>query len=721
VSGHRIISTYDIVGVGVASSFPASAAGQGKLYFDSSSSPGKWMVTQGTNAAVPMLGASLVGTDQEVIYNVSGAAFAGSLNLKFNYTAQALNITGISSTAGLTVLNAYASADGGFVTSNVSYQAIQAPSGGFFGAGAGITSGSGKGGYIDLPPLTYGGLTPYPVALSSASFGSTDVLLFAAAVNGTPTPLTTVALCTNAFVNAAGGFYTAQAVDTAIQAPNGGITAHRHISTYDIVGVGVSSSFPPPAAGQGKLYFDSSSSPGRWMVTQGTNAAVPMLSSSLAAGSVNQVQYCGVSNAFAASPNLTFSNNPGIQNLLTVFGISGTAGIAVGAGYVQSDGGYLVTNTNTLWNTVQTSGGAKIGNALQLGPMILSDQGSIGNNFLIQGAAVGVVSYVVDAYDNTGFVPTVPAIVGRRIVASSTAGPWSQTPSGAGLFTFGGRGSYSGSPGGVTASNSAAITFAASENWTSASNNGAEIQFATTPNANGPGARATRVYIRNTGTLEIMNGMYAHFGMQSDGFISFLPTVSTPSIPSSGYAALVPNSGSVWWYYNPSTLTWNTVNFAASSGGVTFINLLNGSVGIVQGTGVTVTTSSPNITISIGQPVNTTANVTFQSMQSQNTGASITFQNTNFNFQVDGNGNISAAGSVNVTTSASTYKLQGAVMINTAGQFVGPGVNVGRFNGVGARAFNPYDSGGTQHFGADFTFQDATLATHTVIGGVLVS
>jgi hypothetical protein len=52
-------------------------------------------------------------------------------------------------------------------------------------------------------------------------------------------------------------------------------------------------------------------------------------------------------------------------------------------------------------------------------------------------------------------------------------------------------------------------------------------------------------------------------------------------------------------------------------------------------------------------------------LQSQATGASITFQNTNFNFQVDGNGNISSAGSVNVT-GANPYKVSGTTIVDSS-------------------------------------------------------
>src|SRR6185369_218821 len=100
--------------------------------------------------------------------------------------------------AGLVVLNSYVQSDIGYVSLSNSYQSIQAPTGGFNGAGIGIVDASSKGGYVQLVPLTYAN---FPAPLTNASFGATHGLLWCSATNGTVTPVTTASLQTNMAIN----------------------------------------------------------------------------------------------------------------------------------------------------------------------------------------------------------------------------------------------------------------------------------------------------------------------------------------------------------------------------------------------------------------------------------------------------------------------------------------------------------------------------------------
>jgi len=104
-------------------------------------------------------------------------------------------------------------------------------------------------------------------------------------------------------------------------------------------------------------------------------------------------------------------------------------------------------------------------------------------------------------------------------------------------------------------------------------------------------------------------------------------------------------------------------------------------------------------------------------LQSQVTGTSIAFQTTNFNFQVNGNGVVSSAGGINVS---------GSTVINTSRQFVGDGVNVGS-NGVSAGGYNVSGgySGQTWNIGINGggTFNIGGAGSYTNIqfrGGVIV-
>jgi hypothetical protein len=90
---------------------------------------------------------------------------------------------------------------------------------------------------------------------------------------------------------------------------------------------------------------------------------------------------------------------------------------------------------------------------------------------------------------------------------------------------------------------------------------------------------------------------------------------------------------------------------------------------------------------------------------------------------VSGGGNVSVTpgkctGDTVVAGGGGVYVFTTQVISNS-GAFIGAGVNTPSY-GHAASGFNPF-SGGSQYFGATFTFQDLAGTTHSVIGGVLVS
>ena len=91
-------------------------------------------------------------------------------------------------------------------------------------------------------------------------------------------------------------------------------------------------------------------------------------------------------------------------------------------------------------------------------------------------------------------------------------------------------------------------------------------------------------------------------------------------------------------------------------------------------------------------------------VQSGAAGASITFQNTNYTFQVNGNG----------VVSCQQLNVAGSTVVNNSGVFVGAhGIDVGSAGiSCGAYAIN----GG--YYGGTFTFQDLAGGTHSVRGGI---
>jgi hypothetical protein len=99
------------------------------------------------------------------------------------------------------------------------------------------------------------------------------------------------------------------------------------------------------------------------------------------------------------------------------------------------------------------------------------------------------------------------------------------------------------------------------------------------------------------------------------------------------------------------------------------------TISTTAGVGLTAVLTGSNYAVNI----DTTSNAHFGTLttngvfQSGASGAAIAFQNTNFNFSVDGNGNISGSGACNMSQG---YKVVGTSVINNAGAYIGPVCNV---------------------------------------------
>jgi hypothetical protein len=413
----------------------------------------------------------------------------------------------------------------------------------------------------------------------------------------------------------------------------GGVSARRIIASLDIVHTGVvTSGAPSGATGQGKLYYDATTA--RWMVLQGTAAAVPMISTSgPPGGPVNAVQFNTGPGTFAGSSNFTFNSS---TNLLTVqTASSGNPGIDVINGYLQADGGLFVS-ASTAYNSIQTQGGATLLTRLNVYPNFTPDLGS-GQDPYLKVHCVGqngAIAIYVDAYDTSGgsFPFALPGVIGRRALGPFN-GPYQNLPSGTPLFAMGGRGSTTS---GFTTANASVISFQTSEAW-SPSANGAEIVFATTKNLGT--SRSNWMFLRNNGLLEVVgtsgaagilldngymqandagffaNGSFvsvfnAPNGGASLGQAVYLAARGAPSSPLTNYGGIGYNGGSTYWYWNGSS--WATINFASIGGG--------GAVsGVFAGTGVSVNQNTGNVTVSIGQAVGTGNAVTFASVSATNT------------------------------------------------------------------------------------------------------
>src|SRR5579859_3087661 len=296
------------------------------------------------------------GTTGSVQTNNGTGGFAGDTNLV--WASQLLTVTGVAGSPALvTAGGAFIQSSGGFLSAvggGGNWQGFNTSTDGALLRGLNIApnAAANAGGYINMAPLGYANL-PLPLPGLSA-LG--NVVIWVSGTNPTVTPLTSVALNTNTYINAAGGFLTMNTPYNSVQAPSGGMLAKAFVGTSYIQsghGVGDPTALVGNTIVPGTLYYNDTSS--CEMVYNGS--AFVCLSASgggSVAGSNKQVQFNNT-GAFGASSHFTWDNT---AQLLTVTGIASTAGIAVATGFIQSDGGIIATSgTCLLSNCVQAPTG----------------------------------------------------------------------------------------------------------------------------------------------------------------------------------------------------------------------------------------------------------------------------------------------------------------------------------------------------------------------------
>lgn len=266
---------------------------------------------------------------------------------------------------------------------------------------------------------------------------------------------------------------------------------------------------------------------------------------------------------------------------------------------------------------------------------------------------------------------------------------------------------------------------------------GTTVRFRT--HTAGGGSERDVMILTSAGYGEFPYGLYSGsanydiFKAPNGGFYGRLITVDqaaylktnsvAPAAPSAGYGGLTHRSGATYWYWNGAT--WASVDFSATGGsaGVSSLNSLTGAL-TIQGTANETEVSASGSTITIGLAPNVSIDGQIASTRAIGPAisASAAF--------IQGHGLVSTlASAYNSIQSASGISAgvdsQGGFyvaairVINTSGQFVGPGVNCGA-SGIAGGGFNPY-IGGTQFYG--ITNQDINLSTVngiSVRGGIVV-
>lgn len=542
-------------------------------------------------------GGSPGGAVTDVQYNGTGGVFAGSPNFTFNNTTKLLTVTTLTSgVAGIGVANGYVQADGGFLatTTCVSYQCVQAPTGGVEALSFAAVNYTQVGNHSGVPPLTTG-----------------DTFR-------------------------AGAFYF-DTGSAALQVFNG--------SAWVSVGGG-------------------SGSPG---------------------GATTNVQF-NSAGSFGGSSNFTFNNTTKLLTITTL--TSGVAGIGVANGYIQSDGGILATSSCISYQCIQApSGGVEAKSFAALNYTQTGNHSGIpplttGDTFSAGALYYDIVNACEEVYNGS-------------------------------LWSCLGSGGGGGSPGGPTTAiqfNNGG-TFGGSTNleW----NNGSQ-QLTITGTSNSTFALAVNTgYVQSAGGFlvtaatsynSIQNGAGGGMAGRSFTAASYVQTGSSNGTPAvttfdtfQAGAMYYDTGAACEEVYTGSTFTCLAL---ITSSGVTSLNSLAGALNIIGSTNqVTVTPSGSSITLTLPQQIGTTSSPTFNqvianSFNSNATGAAFAFHLNNSNFNVDGNGNLTMVGQLNLNSGA-VLRIGGTTTIDASrnGTFnslnvSGTVVGTGGFQTSGAYLYN---------------------------------
>jgi hypothetical protein len=469
----------------------------------------------------------------------------------------------------------------------------------------------------------------------------------------------------------------------------------------------------------------------------------------------------------------------GFQTSNSNFQVNGNGVVSSAGGYNAGGVNVIDASRNVFATTLQTTGAAAIGSTdLTTGALFVRATNVFGLRINNSGAL-----------SSTG---------GAGIQAAIESSPASGDR--LAFYTFGLF------AGGVPY-NSAAIAAFATQSWTPGAAHGTEMRFETT--ANGSASRSVRLTIAESGLVTIgstvsidqsgnvtasatvqaagvnvTGGSYNSLQCASGGvftrsghFDKYIHIAGNSGVPTATSGTSAPVNG--MFYYDTSLS-----KFRAYEGGAWKDMIGAAGVSSLTGTSnqVSVSASTGAVTLSLPQNIHTGASPTFAGVtagafSATATGSSIGFQTSNFNFQVDGNGNISGAGSANMTqgyriggttvidssraatnlasataagvfqsqatgtniafqttnfnfqvngngvvSSAGGYNVSGVNVINTSRQFIGYGVDVGSY-GINAGGYNVNGgySGQTWNVVGSFTIGGIPYTTLVFRGGILVS
>ena len=686
------------------------------------------VTSAGSRVWVPIGGGGTPGgSNTHIQFNDEGS-FGGVADFVWNKTTQVLTVTGLTGTAGIVAATSFIQSAEGFYSPGTAADTVNIPSGGVTALSLiavrndaadawtiARTSATARqygisinaSGELIITDVTGGSARMKVTTAGVFQWGGTD-----AQIDQSGNISITAVLSST---GASGGVnVSAATASNAIQAPSGGVTAKYLVTTESIFGTAVAA----PAlsgAGQGKLHFNSSAN--KWQYSENGSSWAACFGTGTVAGGDREIQF-NSSSAFAASSLFKYNSGGAVQ--IGSASDDGSGAKLQVTGFVRATTGFA--SPGTAADTVNIpSGGVtalsliSVRNDADSG-LVLSRTSATAREYGlgINSSGVLVLRDRTGAADRLTMSTAGVFTIGATLVIDQS-----------GNLTMSGVLNCNGASGGVNVSSNS------SYNCIQASNSGgmAARSFTATTyiqmgqSSGAPSATTSdslndgclyydtstakaRVRIAGSfvdiatgaaGGVTSLNSLTGALSIGAGTAINVTPAGSTITITNTGVTFLSAGSG--------ISLSGSTGSITVTNSGVTFLS---------AGTGVSVTANTGSITVSIGQAVATSSNVTFASVttgsggvvQSGATGTSISFQNTNFNFQVNGNGVISCQ----------QLNVAGSTAINSSRQFVGAGALCGS-SGIGAGGFNPWNGSGYDT-GATGTIT-SSFSSITVKGGVI--
>jgi hypothetical protein len=602
-----------------------------------------------------------------------------------------LNTMSPDTTYGLNT-NLYINAAGGLKTDNTPFNSIQAQGGGMFAKSFTAINYIQAGNSAGPPPLTTfdsfnpgalyydtaadvmkvmnnahawvdigtggggGGGTPGGPNTSiqfnnSGSFGgsfnlywnnSTQLLT----VNATGAGAAGIDVVTG-YMQADAGFLATPGTATAynsIQTPTGGL-AGLSVTVSKYIQSGNGSVDPTPTGSDsfhaGALYYSTTNN--CEMVHNGTSFGCIAGGGGGSPGGANTNVQFNNTGAFGGSGHFYWNNS---GQLLTVDALdSAHAGMVVSLGYVQADAGFLATAlTATNYNAIQAPGGGLAGLSLTVTGYVQTGNSSAtptlttGDTFHAGALYYDTTNACEELYNGTAW-----ACLGT-----------------------GGGGTPGGANTNVQFNNSGAFGGSGNFTW----NNATHLLTVT---ATGSGAAGIAV---GTGFIQADAGFLATVGTATNynaiqapgGGLAGLSVTATNYVQSGNHSgAPTPTTSDT---FHAGALYWDTVALCEEVYNGSSWSCIGGGGGSPGGSNTSV---QYNDSGSFGGDANFTWNKTTQILTATNgmvskvfnstaTGSTIGFQLSNSNFSLDGNGNVSMAGSVNSVGGA--YKINGTTVID---------------------------------------------------------